>query len=913
MFKYLRDKIKFFWNKEKENHKLEIEKKKQLIDEVNQSKEDSENLLCTDKIKLDELKIQMKEQSLKIKEEKKNLSRDKKQLKQMNKKDGIISSIIIVFVVVFGAVLLFTVRWLFLTWPNLKMDELMYQLSAPTEGTSYEVYIQYFIQAGIPTIIVLLVTVVVITVLTKGSKKFKRVGKMVLACISVACILISFVWFDKKVDAIDYFLNKNEDSSFIQENYVDPTNVEITFPEEKRNVITIYCESMEITYSDVNNGGGFENDIIPNLTNLSESNENFSGTDDTLNGAISLSGTTWTMGGLFASTSGLPLIIDIDGNDMSTQSSFFSETTVLGDILEKNGYTNVLSIGSDGTFGGRSLYFGTHGDYDIRDINYRKENGQLDEDYCVFWGFEDQKLFEFAKEDLNELSESDEPFNYTMLTVDTHPAEGYFCEQCEDEWDGNQYANVMSCSDRQISEFVEWAKQQDWYENTTIVITGDHPTMNGNFCSSVSSDYQRRVYTTYINAQPIENESEGMREYSTFDTFPTTLSAMGVSIEGDKLGLGTNLFSGLNTLIEEYGVDTINYEFSKNSNFLSKKAGVVIGGSDGVSMDVHVQSYDNDSVTYICDNVFGYSGELEDLEIVFGKEKTHKSLEYVGNGTYSVTIPVSEDSIELAFNIVTLDEYEKEISETVLEYSGNPVLIDETSLTNYLNSLTQIDTSEYTVFVTAQGENTKYLTEEEKLLLGKIGAGTISSSDGNAAFAVIGEEGSYTKTSSSYLQEELFIDDSLSCLISSSIEEEIPSSILLGDDYVEYSLQEDGLNFVVWDNKEEQVISQCAFPIEEYRPFATVSLTKYKLKNNVEVSLGNLENFDNVNSVVAVLNDDIDPTLTETKELQMNADGVYVATFEGVKNKMSSKTISVYAVDSEYNRTLLGTITHDSK
>ena len=33
------------------------------------------------------------------------------------------------------------------------------------------------------------------------------------------------------------------------------------------------------------------------------------------------------------------------------------------------------------------------------------------------------------------------------------------------------------------------------------------------------------------------------RDFSTLDFFPTTLASLGVQIEGDRLGLGTNLFS----------------------------------------------------------------------------------------------------------------------------------------------------------------------------------------------------------------------------------------------------------------------------------------------------------------------------------------------------------------------------------
>ena len=67
-----------------------------------------------------------------------------------------------------------------------------------------------------------------------------------------------------------------------------------------------------MTYADKENGGGFDGNFIPQLTQLSKENENFSGADTVLNGARSTSGTTWTMGGLFASTSGLPLLLSID-------------------------------------------------------------------------------------------------------------------------------------------------------------------------------------------------------------------------------------------------------------------------------------------------------------------------------------------------------------------------------------------------------------------------------------------------------------------------------------------------------------------------------------------------------------------------------------------------------------------------
>ena len=55
------------------------------------------------------------------------------------------------------------------------------------------------------------------------------------------------------------------------------------------------------------------------------------------------------------------------------------------------------------------------------------------------------------------------------------------------------------------------------------------------------------------------------------DLFPTTLASLGVEIEGDRLGLGTNLFSGKETLIEKYGLDYVNKEVLKNSSYYNNK------------------------------------------------------------------------------------------------------------------------------------------------------------------------------------------------------------------------------------------------------------------------------------------------------------------------------------------------------
>ena len=479
-----------------------------------------------------------------------------------------VGEILTVFIAGLSVLLALSVRWMFATWTNLSMDELVYHLTAPLDGTNTDMIWDYVRVCAVPTILVIFFLILILIAWRKKEKVHLFRGIINMVALVGIIVMLGYTWTELGVG--DYLKDQNTESKFIEDEYVDPTDVEVVFPEQKRNLIYIFLESMETTYSDVDDGGAFDENVIPELTEIAQTNEDFSGADPKLNGGYSLAGTTWTMGAMFAQTSGLPLNISISANDMDTQDSFFPGVTTLGDILSDAGYTQTLLIGSEAQFGGRKLYFQEHGNYEMEDYSYAIENGLIPSDYKVWWGYEDQKLFEFAKEKLLQLSQGDEPFNLTMLTVDTHFEDGYVCEQCPTEYD-TQYSNVMACSSRQVGEFLKWIQQQDFYENTTIVISGDHPTMDSDYCAEIDQEgnYDRRVFTAYINAAAYAQDQQE-RTYSTFDNFPTTLAALGVQIDGDRLGLGTNLFSGTKTLLEEFGNSKVNAELKKKSEFIEK-------------------------------------------------------------------------------------------------------------------------------------------------------------------------------------------------------------------------------------------------------------------------------------------------------------------------------------------------------
>ena len=544
--------------------------------------------------------------------------------------------------VLIGALAVFICRsviWVLTTWNDLTMEEIVFHLKMPMEGTNSGMIEDYLLFSAVPALLTAAALVLCFWLLRKR-KKIRRAYSILLPCLGLFVIIssVAYIWNALEVSA--YVENQSTYSSFIDDNYVDPASVPITFPEEKRNLIYIYLESMETTFADKKSGGAFDENVIPELTQLSMENENFSGHTD-LNGGYSLTGTTWTMGAMFGQTSGLPLLISVDKNSMNTQESFFPGITTLGDILEDAGYRQELVIGSEAVFGGRELYFQQHGNYEIYDYEYSRTHGEIPEDYRVWWGYEDEKLFANAKKRLTELAESGQPFNLTMLTVDTHFEDGYVCSLCPDTYEGDPYSNVMACSSRQVAEFVEWIQQQPFYENTTIVISGDHPTMDADYCDGIAEDYGRRVYTAYINA-PVSPESDVYREYSTFDAFPTTLASLGCNIPGNRLGLGVNLFSSEPTLVERCGTAEANAGLAQKSELMDRL------NSDINKAEVSAVSYNQEqqALTLTVSGVhWNQTVTGAGCEVWLGEEK-QSSHTYRGesreDSTYYLEIPLSD-------------------------------------------------------------------------------------------------------------------------------------------------------------------------------------------------------------------------------------------------------------------------------
>ena len=487
---------------------------------------------------------------------------------------------LIVILTLINLILLFGLKWIKNNIGLISIDEIIFHLRVPLSGTSRSLVSDIIKTCVIPIILIIIFLIILLMIINKYNKifeikKFKRdininliktVVKLLLIA-NIILLVIQIINYNNKFNVTEYIKLQRSNSKFIEENYVNPKDVSIKFPKNKRNLIYIYLESMEATYMDDKNGGLQSKNIIPELTNLALKNTNFSNTDK-LGGPYQLFGTSWTIAAMVAHTAGIPLKIPLGNNSYSGYGEFLPGVYNLGDILYENGYNNTIMVGSDIRFGGRSEYFKTHGKYNLKDYYTAITDGIIEQGHYEFWGMEDSYLFEYAKKELLRISNEEQPFNFTLLTVNTHYPEGYLEGVCNNEFEDNKYASVIACSSKQVSEFVEWIMEQDFYKNTTIVISGDHLTMADNVI--LQGDYERTVYNTIINSS-IKTKNNLNRKFSTFDWFPTTLASLGVKIENNKLGLGVNLYSDEKTLIEKYGFDYVNSELSKKSIFYNNK------------------------------------------------------------------------------------------------------------------------------------------------------------------------------------------------------------------------------------------------------------------------------------------------------------------------------------------------------
>lgn len=459
-----------------------------------------------------------------------------------------------------GFVLALSAQWAYDYFGLSCFEQIIFHLKVPLEGTNTQ-FIRDWIRKCFLKGLAFSLVLSLPCVFGIYRSYYNEICKFVFIC----CIIYGLY----KIRIVEYIVNQFRTTDLYEKYYVDGKTINITFPEKKRNLILLYVESMETTYTSVENGGDYPADLIPEVTALAKANLNFSH-QEKLGGAHVVAGTGWTTGGLVAASSGVPLCVPLFSHSYNESTDFLPGAYTLGDILQKEGYEQEFLIGSEAAFGGRKFYYEKHGNYQIFDLGEARRQGKIPENYREFWGYEDEKLFEFAKEEITRLAGIGKPFHFTMLTVDTHHPYGYVDRNYQKEYP-ERLSNIIRGNSRKIGAFIDWLKEQPFYEDTTILISGDHLSMAAEYINSTyDKHYDRTVFHTLIHSME-QTAYNHNRIFTSFDMYPTILSAMGAKIEGERLGLGVNLFSGKKTVAEEIGLEKLDKELRRQSSYFKER------------------------------------------------------------------------------------------------------------------------------------------------------------------------------------------------------------------------------------------------------------------------------------------------------------------------------------------------------
>lgn len=312
--------------------------------------------------------------------------------------------------------------------------------------------------------------------------------------------------------------------------FTEPADIRLT---SKPNLVFIYLEGFERTFLNEKVFPG----LAPNLKQLESEALSF-------NNIREVYGTRWTIAGMVASQCGLPLLPVANANKPGT---FMPKAVCIGDVLHDNGYYQAYIGGASMRFGGKGNFYSTHR---FDSIEGRDELiGKLPESTPLTqWGLYDDKLFELALNKLEQIRQLGKPYALFMLSLDTHPPEGYPSPSC----DGIQYQkgeeptlNAVHCSDLLVGNLIKNIMASPDYNNTYIVVTSDHLSLS--HTASDQLNELRRRNLLFVLGKDIAGSASG-RYGSPLDIAPTLLSIMGNSV--NEFNLGVNLQAEIPTLVE---------------------------------------------------------------------------------------------------------------------------------------------------------------------------------------------------------------------------------------------------------------------------------------------------------------------------------------------------------------------------
>lgn len=452
-----------------------------------------------------------------------------------------------------GAVLIGSALWIRRTFGAVSVDQLLMNLpgAGGAEVTGAETgYVRSFLLEAllIPMIAVAVVAVLFYLarrrwwapkpVLHESKWAALRFRKLVPGVAAVAVVAIGASVFLDTVGAAQYVRSQTTTLT-MSDYYVAPdldgdvATIQLgEVDEAPKNLVFIFLESIE---DQMANTELFEQNMLEPVQQATDGWQS-------IDNYQMYEGGGWTMAGLVGSSCGVPLRgagtgeNDINSNEIGAEvDDFMPGAVCLGDVLSANGYQNVFLGGADASFASKGKFLTNHGYDEVKDLSTWAEEGETE---VSAWGLSDRRLMDHAREEIVRLHDSGEPFNLTMLTLDSHePAHLY--ENCTQTTE-DILESVIRCSMSQVASFIQFMDGMGYLDDTVVVLSGDHPKMVGDGFASLNALAtvdNRPVFNRIWSPDELQIARDGVDQLSMFATI---LDALDLGRDDHRAGVGVS-------------------------------------------------------------------------------------------------------------------------------------------------------------------------------------------------------------------------------------------------------------------------------------------------------------------------------------------------------------------------------------
>ena len=402
--------------------------------------------------------------------------------------------------------------------------------------------------------------------------------------------------------------NEIEDiERYIEENIRSDEKSELFGVAEDRNIIFIFAESVQnfVINNEVNG-----KEITPFLNQLTNDQdtyyfENFYHQTEQ------------------GKTSDSEFLVENSLYPLSRGSVFFTngqnEYNGFSELIKEKGYYSAVFHANGDSFWNRDQMYESLNVDQFFDIDSYK----LTEENTVGWGLKDKEFFEQSIDYLKELKE---PYYAKFITLTNHfPFELHEEDRSIEPYDSNSatlnnYFPTVRYTDEAIEQFFTQLKQANLYEDSIIVIMGDHYGISANHNKAMSMYLDKDEITPYDHVQlqqvpffihiPGHGEGEVISKVAgQIDVKPTLLHMLGLETDND-IYFGNDLFHD----------DRKDFIALRNGDFISEKyvyaSGICYDHNSGEQVEVEENS-GNSGGTNACSSIkeevekeFKYSDDI---------------------------------------------------------------------------------------------------------------------------------------------------------------------------------------------------------------------------------------------------------------------------------------------------------------